>query len=552
MNTISARLALTLSVSLSFFSSNISAQDWPMQGQDFTNQRYSSLDQINRENISQMTEIGFYPANAGGARQQSVPVMQAGVIYLSVPNNRVLALEMSTGKTLWSHEFEVDWQATSFCCGAVNRGVAVDDQHVYVGSLDAKLIALDKTTGEPHWEVAIAEPAEGYSITMAPLVVGDRVIVGPSGGEFGIRGFVDAYDSKTGDRLWRFWTIPSPEQGGWTGEWKTHTDQGESLNRDIEAEKAQQEQYADAWKTGGGPVWSTPAYDAEHNLLYVGVGNPSPNVDDSVRPGDNLYTNSIVALDAQTGEKRWHYQLVPHDRWDYDVSSPLVLHDVEKDGQNRHAVSHASKAGWVYTLDRITGELITRSAPFVPQENLFAQPTADGVYMAPGARGGANWASPTFSPKTQALYVLGMHLPMDFTLIPAPREAGKEWLGGQMIEREDEPGWGVVSAISTSTGEILWEHKTKQWLWAGGALATAGDIVIYPEPSGKLVALDQTSGEVVWSHEIKVHLNAAPITFLLNDKQFFVFSSNKGLHFYGLPDQDASSASTDQPVSEKE
>jgi PQQ-dependent dehydrogenase (methanol/ethanol family) len=523
---------------LSFVTGQYSlTQDWPMQGHDFSNQRYSDLKQITQANVSEMIEIGFYPASSNGARQQSVPVVRDGIAYVSVPNTSILALDLNSGKTLWTHEYEIDWHTTSLCCGSLNRGVAVDDQHVYIGGLNAQLIALDRKTGNEVWKVQSANPAEGYSFTMAPLVIDDKVIIGPSGGEFGIRGFLDAYDTRTGNRVWRFWTIPSPEQGGWYGDWVEKSDQGESYHRDISVEKANKDKYPDAWKNGGGPVWSTPAYDADSGLIYFGVGNPSPNIDDNVRPGDNLYTNSIVALDLSTGEYRWHYQLVPHDRWDYDASSPVVLHDFNLEDKTIKAISHASKTGWLYTWDRITGKLLSRSKNFVPQKNLYAQPTEQGIYIAPGARGGANWASPTYSPKTHFMYVMAMHLPMDFKRVPAPREAGKEWLGGEMFEREDEPGWGVLSAISPESGEIIWEHKSEQWLWAGGALSTAGGLVFYPEPSGNLVMLDQKTGEELWSKKINVHLNSAPITFMLNNKQVFVVSSNKGLHFFGLPDK---------------
>ncbi len=514
------------------------AQDWPMQGNDYANQRYSTLTEINRENVADITEIGFYPSTTGGARQQTVPVVLDGVLYFTVPNTRVTALDMKTGQTLWTYEYEIDWHTTALCCGTLNRGVAVSGDLVFVATLNAQVIALDSKTGEERWKVQAADSAEGYSFTMAPTVVDDKVIVGSAGGEYGVRGFVDAYDVKTGERHWRFWTIPSPEQGGWYGEWVSETELGDDLNRDIAAEKAAKDDFPDAWKTGGGPVWTTPSYDAELGLLYVGVGNPSPNIDSGKRPGDNLYSNAIVALDINSGERRWHYQIVPHDRWDYDVTSPLILHDVEKDGKTIKAVSHAAKAGWLYTLDRSSGELVTRSENFVPQKNLFAQPTKEGINIAPGARGGANWAAPAYSPTTAMIYVLALHLPMDFRLVPAARESGVEWLGGEMFEG-DEQGWGVVSAISPTTGKIVWEHKSNEWLWAGGALSTAGGLVFFPEPSGKLNALDEATGEVLWTYDLKLHLNAAPITFELNDKQFVLFASTKGLHFFGLPDPEA-------------
>ncbi len=511
--------------------------NWPMSGNDHSNQRHSELDQITIENVSELKTVGFYPASTKGARQQTTPVVIDGVIYFTVPNNRASALDMNTGKTLWSYEYEIDWKETALCCGTLNRGLAVEGDKVFLTTLNSNVIALDRVTGKELWVTNTASPSEGYSITMAPQVVGNKVIVGSAGGEYGIRGFVDAYDTETGEKCWRFWTVPSPEEGGWYGDWVAKTEQGDDLHRDIEKEKANKDKYPDAWKTGGGSVWTTPSYDQELGLLYVGVGNPSPNIDDSVRPGDNLYTNSIVALDIETGKLKWYYQITPHDRWDYDVASPLVLHDVNVDGEKVAAVSHASKSGWLYTLNRETGKMIKRSDNFVPQDNLFANPTEKGVNIAPGARGGANWAAPSWSPKTDLFYVLALHLPMDFVLIPAEKEDSVEYLGGTMIAKEGETGYGVVSAISPETGKIVWEKKEKSWIWTGGILSTTTDLLFYSEPTGVVHALNAKTGEELWTHETSVNIDSPPVTFMFNEKQFILFASTKGLHFFAFPDE---------------
>lgn len=512
--------------------------DWLMSGSDHSNQRHSMLDQITTENVADLKAVGFFPASTKGARQQTTPVVIDGVIYFTVPNNQAVALDMNTGKTLWSYEYEIDWQKTALCCGTLNRGLAVQGDKVFLSALNATVIALDSKTGKELWKTPASDidSEDGYSYTMAPQVVGNKVIVGSAGGEYGIRGFVDAYDIETGEKCWRFWTVPSPEEGGWFGNWVEKTERGDDLHRDIEKEKANKDKYPDAWKTGGGSVWTTPAYDAELELLYVGVGNPSPNLDDSVRPGDNLYTNSIVALDINTGELKWYYQVTPHDRWDYDVASPLVLHDVKVGDHKVAAVSHASKSGWLYTLDRKTGKVITRSENFVPQKNLFASPTIEGINIAPGARGGANWAAPSWSPKTDLFYLLALHLPMDFTLNPADRKSGVEWLGGEVIEKDDEKGYGIVSAISPETGKIIWEKKEKSWIWTGGILTTAGNVLFYPEPTGIVHALNAETGEELWTHETQVNIDGAPVTFMFKDKQFVLFTSTKGLHFFAFPD----------------
>ncbi len=519
------------------FAAGAGANNWPMSGYDHSNQRYSELDQITIENVAELKAVGFYPAKTKGARQQTTPVVIDGVIYFTIPNNRATALDMNTGKTLWSYEYEIDWKETALCCGTLNRGLAVEGDKVFLTTLNSNVIALDRVTGKELWVTNTANPSEGYSITMAPQVVGNKVIVGSAGGEYGIRGFVDAYDTETGEKCWRFWTVPSPEEGGWFGDWVAKTEQGDDLHRDIEKEKANKDKYPDAWKTGGGSIWTTPSYDQELGLLYVGVGNPSPNIDDSVRPGDNLYTNSIVALDIKTGKLKWYYQITPHDRWDYDVASPLVLHDVNVDGEKVAAVSHASKSGWLYTLNRETGKMIKRSDNFVPQDNLFANPTEKGINIAPGARGGANWAAPSWSPKTDLFYVLALHLPMDFVLVPAEKEASVEYLGGTMIEKEGEAGYGVVSAISPETGKIVWEKKEKSWIWTGGILSTKTDLLFYSEPTGVVHALNAKTGEELWTHETSVNIDSPPVTFMLKDKQFVLFASTKGLHFFAFPDE---------------
>lgn len=302
---------------LLLFSNKILAVDsdssnWPMSGYDHSNQRYSTLDQITLENVKELKAVGFYPASTNGARQQTTPVVVDGVIYFTVPNNRATALDMNTGKTLWSYEYDIDWQETALCCGTLNRGLAVEGDKVFLSTLNANVIALDKVSGKELWKTQTANPKEGYSLTMAPLVVGNKVIVGSAGGEYGIRGFIDAYDTESGKKLWRFWTIPSPEEGGWYGDWVAKTSEGDDLHRDIEQEKTNKDKYADAWKTGGGSVWTTPSYDKELGLLFVGVGNPSPNIDANVRPGDNLYTNSMVALDINTGKLKWYYLSLIH------------------------------------------------------------------------------------------------------------------------------------------------------------------------------------------------------------------------------------------------
>src|SRR2546426_987457 len=265
-----------------------------------------------------------------------------------------------------------------------NRGVAVANGLIFLGTLDGQLLALDQGTGKEKWAVQVGDPAAGYTETMAPLVVGDNVIIGTSGAEYGIRGFVKAYSAASGAPAWTWYTLPDPQHGGWWGKWSRTTGEGEDLHRDIAKEKADSAKYADAWQHGGGSMWMTPAYDDATKTLYVAIGNPSPDLDGGIRPGDNLWTESVVAISATNGEFKWGYQEVPHDVWDLDAVSPPVIAMVG----GKKAVVEAGKTGFVYVLDAATGKLIRKSAAFVPQQNLYTQPTADGVFMLPGANGG--------------------------------------------------------------------------------------------------------------------------------------------------------------------
>ena len=292
-----------------------------------------------------------------------------------------------------------------------------------MGTLDARLVALDSKTGAVKWDVEVADPEAGYSLTITPLIVDNFVIVGSSGAEYGIRGFVKAYNKDDGKLMWTFYTLPDK---GWEGNFAEKTGEGEDLKRNISAEKAAMAQYGDAWKRGGGSVWMTPAYDpASHNIFFA-VGNPSPDLDGTVRPGDNLYTESIVAIDARTGEYKWHYQQVPHDVWDFDATSPPVIVKL-KNGKT--AVAEAGKTAFVYVLDAETGKLIRKSDEFNRHENYFVQPTADGVRMLPGANGGSEWSPPAVNPTLGYMYVLGLEQPMNYITHSAPLEKGKLWLG---------------------------------------------------------------------------------------------------------------------------
>ena len=490
------------------------AGEWPQNGRDYFNQRYSPLRRITTANVTQLAPRSLFQLQMaqpiGGA--EATPVVVDRRLYVSADYDVVTAFDLRGKKQLWRYAPTVDKGRP--CCGPVNRGVAVANGTVFVGTIDAHVIALDATTGAVRWNVVSADADSGYSITMAPLVVGNRVIVGTSGGEFPTRGSLTAYDVSSGALLWRWFAIPSPNEGGWWGRWSSTAPTGQSLGRDIGQERADSAAYAESWRSGGGGVWAQPAYDAESGTLFVVVGNPAPSNDGRRRPGDNLYTASVVALDVATGNVRWYFQAVPHDVWDYDFATPPVI--VIQGGRKLLLVP--SKMGWVYVLDAANGRLIRHSDAFVPQLNLFAVPTERGVVTAPGPVGGANWPPSAYSPATDLLYVLGTHFPFTLSRADAEPKKGEYWIGGDMKPVEAETTYGNISAIRPSTGKIIWQRKTS-WLWSG-ALATAGGLVFVGDNDGWLRAYDARTGRTLWEFFCGAGVNAPPISFEQDGEQF--------------------------------
>lgn len=496
------------------------AGEWLQVGRDYANQRYSPLAQITRRNVGRLAprtlfQLEMPHANAGA---EGTPVVADGRMYVTSDYSVVTAFDLRAKKRLWRYAPQLG--VAKPCCGPVNRGVAIAHGRVFVGTLDSRLVALEADSGTVRWEAVNNDPDSAYSITMAPLVVGNRVIVGTSGGEYPTRGNVTAYDVASGKRLWRWYAIPSPEEGGWWGRWTPIAPTGETLGRDIERERADSARYAESWKIGGGPVWTQPAYDVESGLLYVAVGNPAPSNDGRGRPGDNLYTASVVALDVVTGQVRWYFQAVPHDVWDYDLANPPVL---VRQGP-RKLLLVAGKMGWVYILDAMTGALVRRSEPFVPQLNLFAVPNTEGVDTSPGPAGGANWPPSAYSPRTDLFYVLGLHFPFTLTREHAEPKKGEYWIGGDqrpvaIRDRSPMKGmYGTLSAIRPQTGKIVWQRKTEP-LWSG-ALVTAGGLVFAGQTDGWLRAYDADTGEPVWEFFCGAGVSAPAISFELDGEQF--------------------------------
>jgi len=528
---------------------NLAAQaNWTTYGGNDWNQRYSTLAQINATNVSRLVpRMVFQTGISRLGSFENTPVVVENMMYVTTPYNTAIAYDLNTGKQVWRYEHKLG--TSIYCCGPNNRGVAVHGPHVYMGTLDARLISMDRMTGEVQWDIEVADPAYGYSITHAPLVIDNMVIVGVSGGEYGIRGNVTAYDAVTGEQIWRWYSIPAPAgdptfdavaPNGWFGNWVPSTPDGADLHRNISSEKGDSAKYADAWKNGGGGVWMTPAYDKALGMIYVAVGNPSPDLDGGIRPGDNLYTDCVVAIDAKTGKTKWYYQTVPHDVWDLDAVSPPV---VTMSG-GRKVVVHAGKTAWVYVLDAATGKLVKRTDNFTPQENMFALPSAEGTRMLPGANGGAEWSPIAVDPRLNYAFVAGLHQPMNYITHNAPWEKGRLWLGSAFVAIPGEEQWGTYSAVNLATGKIMWQQKVPQPMM-GGALATAGGLTFTGEGNGNFNAYNSRTGKLLWQFNAGAGCNSAPMSFSYKGEQFIGvacggnfqlnFPLGAGVFVFGLP-----------------
>ncbi|MGA7995612.1 MAG: PQQ-binding-like beta-propeller repeat protein, partial [Bradyrhizobium sp.] len=392
---------------------------------NYAQTRFYPAKQIDRDNVKNLHVAWIFQTDVKESLETS-PIVVDGVMFVTTSFSHVYALDAKTGEQLWHYNHKMG-PITTYCCGPNNRGVQVLGDLVYLATLDAKLIALNAKTGEVVWKTDIADPEQGYSETMAPTVIKDKVLIGTNGGEYGIRGFLRAYDAKTGKLLWNFDTIPEKS----VGVWATKDATGRDMHRNIQAEKDQLAKTGDPYQKLGGGVWQNPAVDLATNRIYFVVGNPSPDLDGSVRPGDNLYTDSLVSLDLDTGKYVCHFQYIAHDVWDLDAVSPPVLVDVKgKDGKTIPGVIHAGKTGHIYVHDRKDCSLIRFSEAMVPQENMWVLPTKEGARMLPGANGGVEWSPIATDPGQGLAYAINLHQPMTYHVENSPYPNGKLWLGG--------------------------------------------------------------------------------------------------------------------------
>jgi PQQ-dependent dehydrogenase (methanol/ethanol family) len=489
--------------------------------------RFHPSRQINVLNVGKLRPAWIFQTEVVETMETS-PIVVNGIMYVTTAFNHVYALNAKTGQQIWHYKHNMG-PITTFCCGPNNRGVAAYGDMVYIGTLDAKLVALDAKTGKLVWEQLIADPELGYSETMAPTAVNGKILIGTNGGEYGIRGFVKAYDWKTGELLWTFHSIPEDS----VGVWATHDATGRDMLRDIDAEKAALGEMGDPYKTLGGGVWQNPAVDLEMNRIFFVVGNPSPDLDGSLRPGDNLYTNSLVSVDLDTGEYVCHFQYIAHDVWDLDAVSPPILTDVsDKDGNSVPGLLHGGKTGHVYVHDRRDCNLIRFSEAMVPQENMWVLPTKEGARMLPGANGGVEWSPMAINPNHRLTYAINLHQPMTYHVESTPYPEGKLWLGGAFKSIPGEEQWGNVTAVDYDTGMIRWKVKTEQPM-IGGVLATAGGLVFTGEGNGQFKAYDAETGAGLWNFQAGAGVNAPPSSYTVDGKQYIVVAAggNTQLNF---------------------
>jgi len=478
--------------------------------------RYYQGKQIDKSNVGKLRPAWIFQTEVKESLE-TTPIVVDGVMYVTTSFNHVYAIDAKTGEQFWHYKHKMG-PITTYCCGPNNRGVAIYKDKVFMGTLDAKLVALDARTGSLVWETQIADPELGYSETMAPTAVDGKILIGTNGGEYGIRGFVRAYDAETGKQVWNFHTIPENS----VGVWATHDATGKDMHRDIEAEKAALKKMGDPYKTLGGGVWQNPAVDLENNRIYFVVGNPSPDLDGSLRPGDNLYTDSLVAVDLNTGEYVCHFQYIAHDVWDLDSVSPPILVDVKnEDGETVPGVIHAGKTGNVYVHNRDDCSLIRFSEAMVDQTGMWTLPTPEGAKMLPGANGGVEWSPMAVNPELNLTYAVNLHQPMTYHVESTPYPGGKLWLGGAFKVIPGSEQFGNVTAVDYNTGKIKWQKKTPLPMM-GGALATAGGLVFTGEGDGWFRAYDAESGDVLWSFHAGAGVNAPPAAYSVDDKEYIV------------------------------
>jgi len=501
-------------------------QNWMTYSGDYSGKRFSGLDQINLTNVGAIVPKWVYQTGATG-KLETTPLVVDGILYATGQDNRAFALDARTGRPIWMYQRQVP-QDIRPCCGHVNRGLAILGNKVFLGTLDAHVVALDAKTGNVVWDVTAADYRTGHSFTVAPLAVKNLIVIGVSGGEYGVRGFIDAYDAETGERKWRFYTVPGPGEPGhdtWEG---------------------------DSWKVGGAPAWITGTYDPQTNQIFWPTGNPAPSNRGEGRAGDNLYSNSLLALNADTGKLNWYFQFTKHDEHDWDatqvpviIDTPIV--DTKIDAGGKHLIAQANRNGFFYLIDRTNGKLIltnaygkitwsdSKDAEGRPTARKDASPTLEGHTVCPGALGTTNFMSPAYDPQTGLFYVTARDQCDIFSTAPQPYEAGHAYYGSAYFPSEDaRPYLGFLKAIDPATGEVKqkFQHTSPTW---SGVLSTSGGLVFSGDAEGNFIAFDAAALKPVWHFQMGGAVYAGPMAFAVDGKEYVAIAAGSAIYAFGLP-----------------
>jgi alcohol dehydrogenase (cytochrome c) len=499
-------------------------QNWLTYSGTLTGQRYTTLSQITPANVKNL-ELQWVWQAKSTEKFETTPLVVDGILYTIEAPNNVYALDAVTGRIFWSLAYTPSPDAR-VCCGRVNRGLAILGDTLYMGTLDAHLLAIDAKTGKILWNTTLGNAADRYAITHAPLIVKDKVMVGMAGGDGPIRSYLVAVDAKTGNVAWKFDTIPGPGEphhDSWSG---------------------------DSWKTGGAAIWNTGSYDPDTNLTFWGTGNPAPDTNGDVRLGDNLYSDCVVALDADTGKLKWFYQFTPHDTMDYDSTQVPVLADIEFKGRPRKVMLWANRNGVFYVLDRITGEFLL-GKPFVhanwltgfdekgrPIRTPGQQDSATPLLVQPNGLGGTNWYPPSYSPHTGLFYIPGWE--NSGTMVAKNQGFGRATSDTPMAQtnlftnrKNEMEGFGIVRAFDPKTGDKKWEYKMNDITWAG-VLSTATDLVFSGGREGYFYALDARNGNLLWKQNLGGQVNSGPISYMVNNRQYVAIDAGAALFVYAV------------------
>ena len=497
-------------------------QNWLMYSGTYSSQRHSPLTQITTANAKDLTLKWVFQSRSL-EKSEVTPLVANGIMYTTQSINDVIALNAVTGKTLWTYNYTPD-PAAKNCCGKMTRGLAISENKIFLASFDANMIAIDATTGKELWKTSGGDPKKGQSFTHAPLVVKDKVIAGTAGGEFGVRGFIAAWDINTGKEVWRFNTVPGPGEPGnetWAG---------------------------NSWEHGGAPIWVTGSYDAETNLTYWGTGNPGPDWDGRSRLGDNLYSCSVIALDVDTGKLKWHYQFSPHNEFDWDSTQVPVLADIDWQGRPRKVLLFANRNGMFYVLDRATGEFL-KGQPFVKvnwatgfdakgRPIQVVEPSREGTLVYPGNQGATNWYNPSFSPRTGLFYIPTWENSSSvYSLGAAPPEfhEGQTFAGafpGRGARGDDT--YSAIRALDPKTGEKKWDYRMASPSTDAGVLTTASDVLFSGGRDGGFFALDARDGKLLWQTNIGPSVMSGPMTYSVDGNQYVSVVAGNVLFTFGL------------------